>query len=995
MAAGDQPVTRAAGRRHPVVRFGILGVVRVLRDGVPVDVGGPKQRALLTLLLARPNQVLTADWLADALWDGRPPASAHVTLRTYVTGLRRALEPDRGRRAPSDLLRAHPGGYELCVDPDAIDATRFARLTGSAATADPSAAERHYTEALALWHGDPLASAADLAVLRPDIARLTEARLAAVDGRHAAAVAAGRHDSVLPELHHHVAAHPQREAARATLMLALYRAGRQTAALAVYAAGRRVLAAEFGVEPGPELRALHRRILTHTVPVARPAETALFGREPELVRLTTLLDEALRGTGRVVTVVGEAGIGKTSLASAVRDQAAARRVPVVWARCPDLGQAPPFWLWTQVVRELSSVEHEAAAAPALSVFSVGGTGEAADAAARFRTYDAVAALVLAASAPAGLVLVLDDLHAADPDSLLLLRFLAPALAAARVLVVATSRPYDHLPNVVAAVNDLVRTPGGTQLRPAGLDAEAVTVLVRTTTGAPPSPGLVGRLVTRTGGNPFFITEVLAADPAGAALPPSVRDAVRAHLDTLSSPARACLDLLAVAGGDLELRVFDEPEHLADAHATHLVTEARPGAVRFRHPLFAEVVYAALSPARRAALHARIAGTGELTPAERAHHHGRAGHDDEHLRWTLRAADDATRRRASEDAGAPLARAAARLAVTGDARGELEVQLLRMSLLQVTAGIGSDAVAGAATRARALLPQAGPDVDQLPALWALAEVACNHADYAIADDLAGRLCTAGGTGLVAVGGNYVSGAVAYLTGRLPAAETFLTTAVDLLATTGPVPPARTPTLTVHHFRALVRSLRGDHAGAMADLAVTRTAMDPHGRANAALFAGWVALQELDAEAGRVAGERCRAVGVEENMPHFEHTGAFLAEWAAVRGGDPSRLAAMRAAGEGVYRLGLRSTRTITMAAMADACLVAGDLPAAAELADEALAWADRTGERVLAADLHRVRGVATGAAGDLRVAAELAEASGAVLLSARVETDLNRISTATG
>lgn len=984
-----------------MVRFGILGSVRVVRDGAPVDVGGPKQRALLTLFLVRPNQFLATDWLTDALWDGRPPAGAGVTLRTYVAGLRRALEPGRGRRAPGEVLRGHPGGYELRVDPGAIDAVHFARLTEAAAEADAGPdAERLYTEALALWHGEPLASAADLTVLRPDIARLTEGRLAAIEGRCAAAVAAGRHEAVLPELHRHVAAHPQRESARATLMLALYRAGRQAAALEAYADGRRVLATEFGVEPGPRLRAVHRQILGHTVPPATTGHSGqpdLVGRAAEVASLEDALAAARRGAGRAVTVVGEAGIGKTSLAAAVRDRAAALGTPVVWGRCPDLGQAPPFWLWTQVVRALSTLDREAGAEPALAVFADGLPAGDTGPSARFRTYDAVAALVAAAARPAGLVIVLDDLHAADPDSLLLLRYLAPTLAGARVLLVITARPYDHLPPLVATVADLARTPGFTQLRPGGLDAAAVADLVRTHTGTEPPDGLVGRLVTRTGGNPFFITEVLAADRTGAALPPSVRDAVRAHLGTLAAPTRACLDLLAVAGRDVDLRLFDEPDHLAEAHAAHLVTEARPGVVRFRHPLFAEVAYAALPPGRRAALHARLADTGALTPAELAHHYGRAaglGRDADHLHWTLRAADDATRRLAYEDARSHLDRAADRLAHTGDAAGELEVHLLRLSLLQITAGIGSDAVADAAARARALLPLVGTDVDQLPALWALGEVACNHADFAIADDLATRLCAAAaGTGLIAVAGRYLRGAVAYFAGRLADAEAHLTEAVDLLATAEAVPPGRTPTLTVHHFRALVRSLRGDRTGVRADLAATRTHADPYGRANAALFAAWVAMQEHDVAAGQAAGQRCREVGVAENMPHFVHTGTFFIEWAAARGGDATRLPAMRAAGEGVYRLGLRSTRTITTAAMADAYLVAGDATTATALATEALAWADVTGERVLVAELHRVLGLATGTDDDLRTAAALAAAQGAGMVLSRVEAGLNRNSTA--
>jgi DNA-binding SARP family transcriptional activator len=107
------------------VRFGVLGPLQVWRDGAAVPVGGPKQRDLLTLLLFRPNVFVSSDALSDALWDGAPPASAQVTLRTYVAGLRRALEPDRDPGGESKVLRGLPGGYELCVDPDALDSARF------------------------------------------------------------------------------------------------------------------------------------------------------------------------------------------------------------------------------------------------------------------------------------------------------------------------------------------------------------------------------------------------------------------------------------------------------------------------------------------------------------------------------------------------------------------------------------------------------------------------------------------------------------------------------------------------------------------------------------------------------------------------------------------------------------------------------------------------------------------------------------------------------
>ncbi|GGP77827.1 BTAD domain-containing putative transcriptional regulator [Saccharothrix coeruleofusca] len=989
------------------VRFGLLGPLLVLRDDEPVAVGGPKQRALLALLLLRHNRFLSADWLVDALWDGHPPSGARVTLRSYVAGLRRALEPGRGPRAAGELLRGHAGGYELSVPPASIDAVRFTELVdGAAATPDPASAERRYAEALALWRGDlPL----ELAAVRPDLARLTEARLAAEEGRCASAVAAARHLAVLPDLRRFVAAHPEREAAREQLMLALYRAGRQTEALAVFDEGRRALAADYGVEPGERLRELHRQVLGHAVPPpaapapAAPAPAArLVGREAEVGLLAGMLDAARHDGGRVVAVVGEAGIGKTSLATAVEESAG--DTPVVWGRCPDVGQAPPFWLWAQVVRALVTRPEagRAGADTALAGFAAEPAAEPAtgglDPAARFRTYEAVSALVRAVAEPAGLVLVLDDLHAADPDSLLLLRYLASTLHGSRVLVVATLRPYERDPALVAALADLARQPGFRQLRPAGLDAEAVADLVRGRTGAPAPAELVRRLVTRTGGNPFFITELLAA-PEGEP-PPSVRDAVRLRLHALDEPTRECLDLLSVAGRELDLRLLGP--HATRLAVTDLVTGAGPGAVRFRHPLFAEVAYAELAPPRRAALHARLADacarSGGLSPAELAHHYGQAaglGRDEDHLRWTLRAAEDAARRLAYEDAMAHLDRAAARLALTSAtspaaAEAELAVQLRRTALLQITAGVGSDAVDRVCARARDLLAVVGPDADVRTALWTLGELACNRAEHAIAEDLATRLLEADDSGVIAAAGRYLLGVVGYFTGRLAEADEHLSAAVDRLRDLDPRllsgQTGRTPALAVHDFRALVRSLRGDPVGARTDIAAARALAervdDPYGRANAALFAAWAALQEHDVVAGRAAAARCREIGARQNMPHFVTVGDFLTEWAAVRGGDATRLAAMREAGEAIYRPGLRSTRTITIAAVAEAHLAAGDAGAAAVLAEEGLAVADEVGERVLVPELLRVRGLALGDAEDLREGARLAAAQGAHLLLPR-------------
>ncbi|MEU4633918.1 BTAD domain-containing putative transcriptional regulator [Micromonospora chalcea] len=1038
------------------MRFRVLGPPGIDRDGRGVPLGGPKQRALLALFLLRPNRFVAADWLVEALWDGRPPASAHTTLRTYVAGLRRAVEPERSHREPARVLRSRPRGYELRVEDDAVDAIRFGRLVDRAAdtlaAGQPAAAERTYAEALALWRGEPLAGVGELNAVRPEVARLTELRLTAEEGRLTAAVAAGRHAPLLAELRRFVSANPLREGARAQLMLALSRSGRQTEALAAFDEGRRVLAAEYGLDPGEQMRAAHRLILEQAVPaqpgpsavagrqVVRaagpapapaepepgPAAESLVGRGAELALLRETLDAATRRGGRVLAVVGEAGIGKTSLAAALGDRAAAGGVPVVWGRCPDVGQAPPFWLWNQVVRALAAMPDAGATGSAsrLGGFAAGSLpgpaeGGGLDPTARFQVYEAASGLVHSAARRHGLLVVLDDLHAADPDSLLLLRYLSAGLSTSRALVVATLRPYDNDPALVATVAELARGRDFGQLRLAGLDASSVATLVRRRTGVAPPEPVVARLVTRTGGNPFFLTELLRSRTDAAAdaeLPPSIRDTVRLRLVGLPEPARRCLDLLSVAGHDLDLQVMAAAlrttapalaEALAPAYTAALVTEAGPGTVTFRHPLIAEVTYAELVPPRRAALHARLARAYEraagVAPAELARHYGQAiglGHGEDHLRWSLRAADDATRRVAYEDALGHLERAAHRLAPAAQtspdaASTELTVQLRRAALLQMTVGVGSDAVDQVCARARELLTLVGPDTDLRHALWALGELAANRAEFAICADLAGRLVRSAddGSGLIAVAGEYLLGAVGYFTGRQAEAERRLSAGIERLRAVDRAllrrEVGRRPVLACHNFRALVRSMRGDPAGARADIAdaeaLAEELDDPYGRANAALYAAWLAMQEHDVDAADAAGRRCRDIGRSTGLPHMTATGAYFLEWAAARAGDHGRLDAMRAAADGFYRPGLRSTRTITCAAMAEAYLTAGRAETAATLAEEGLAVADRFGERVVVAELHRIRGAARRDRAEWDLGARIAADQGAALLRQRFAT----------
>jgi DNA-binding SARP family transcriptional activator/DNA-binding beta-propeller fold protein YncE len=229
-----------------------------------LPLGGPKQRAVLTLLLLHANEVLPVDRLIDELWGVDPPNSAANMLQGYVSHLRRELEPDNAR-GEHDLLVSQPPGYVLRIRRGQLDAERFTDLADEGralmADGDPAAAAKRLRAALALWRGPALADFAYEEFARPDAERLEELRLAALEDRIDADLALGRHDVLVAELRGLVADYPLRERLRGQIMAALYRCGRQAEALEIYRDGRRALQRELGLEPGPALRALEQAIL--------------------------------------------------------------------------------------------------------------------------------------------------------------------------------------------------------------------------------------------------------------------------------------------------------------------------------------------------------------------------------------------------------------------------------------------------------------------------------------------------------------------------------------------------------------------------------------------------------------------------------------------------------------------------------------------------------------------------------------------------------------
>jgi DNA-binding SARP family transcriptional activator len=263
------------------VEFGILGSLEVRHEGASIRVAGAKERALLALLLLHANEAVHADRLIDELWSERPPATARKSLQVRIAALRRVL--------PDGVLLTEGPGYVIRTAGDELDLHRFERLVGEGRDALDEESHRDAAallrEALALWRGPALADFRFESFAQPAIARLEELRLATLELRIEADIALGRHGAAVAELEELVIAHPLREPLRAQLMLALYRAGRQADALDVYRRARELLVAELGIEPGPALKVLERRILDQDSSLDRPQA------EPERSILVALRDE--------------------------------------------------------------------------------------------------------------------------------------------------------------------------------------------------------------------------------------------------------------------------------------------------------------------------------------------------------------------------------------------------------------------------------------------------------------------------------------------------------------------------------------------------------------------------------------------------------------------------------------------------------------------------------------------------------------------------------
>lgn len=309
------------------MEFRLLGPLEVVDNGRSLPLGGPKQRAVLAMLLLDANRIVSMERLIEGLWGEMAAAGSQATLQVYVSALRKILEPIKGEHR---VLVGRRPGYVLNVDPDSVDVQQFDRLVtaGRRDLADErhESAAQKLRAALALWRGEPLADFAFHDFAAADISRLSTIRIAAVEDRIEAELACGRHAALVAELELLVVEHPLRERLCGQLMRALYRSGCQTDALAVFTRARARLVDDFGVDPGPELRALERQVLSQDPGLAPPPGSVrisvklplppnpVVGRGADI----TAVERTLGRPGvRLVTLTGPGGTGKTSLALAL------------------------------------------------------------------------------------------------------------------------------------------------------------------------------------------------------------------------------------------------------------------------------------------------------------------------------------------------------------------------------------------------------------------------------------------------------------------------------------------------------------------------------------------------------------------------------------------------------------------------------------------------------------------------------------------------------
>jgi DNA-binding SARP family transcriptional activator len=690
-----------------VTRLTLLGGFEArLASGASLRLPSRKAQALLAYLGIRPGQEHSRDKLASLLWGNKSDEQARGDLRHALLALRRAL-------AGAEPAPLRVEGQDLALDAGAVevDVATFERRL---AEGTPAALE----QAAALYRGDLLAGFDVDEPLFEEwlVAERERLREAALDGlarllAHQAQSAGT--ESAIQTAVRLLALDPLQEAVHRTLMRLYARQGRRGAALKQYQLCVGALRRELGTEPEPDTKRLYQELLRRPAAPAREpapppdlatAETPLFGRQGELDRLRRLLEGAGRGQGHVVTVVGEAGIGKTRLVSALMADALAAGSRVLIGRCHESDAILPFGPWVDALRsaEVSADEATLAAlhpvrraelARLLPEAGVAGLPRASDGARPL--FESVAALVEQLAARQPLVLALEDVHWADEMSLRLLAFVSRRILAWPALLLVTAREEELADAAVArrTLEELSREASTVPMVLAPLSqadtARLARALTRVGSDAATLAQVQAQVWALSEGNPFVAVEVVRAldqeSPEAPAVPARVRDLVAQRLDRLGPRGQELAALAAVIGRRFDFALLSAAGGAGDRETAEAVEEmvrrrvlqAVGNELDFTHERVRDVAYGRLLPPRRQLLHRAVAEALERTGGSRerieqlAHHAQHGDLREKAVQYLRQAGTRAAARSALREACAWFERALDCLEKLPETRGTVE------------------------------------------------------------------------------------------------------------------------------------------------------------------------------------------------------------------------------------------------------------------------------------------------------------------------------------
>lgn len=690
--------------------------VRVGGRDVTPELPGRQGRLLFAFLVLERGRPVSREAMIAALWPTAPPPTADGSLSALLSRLRKALGPDALHgRSELTLDLGADATVDLTEAGDALARARSALAGGDDAAAAAAAqyavdvAERGLLPGVEAPFLDGPRRDVDV-LLAEALEAAAAAGLAAGIGRPelAAAETAARRLTLLD---------PFRESAWALLMRIQAARGNATQAQHSFQELRALLRDELGTVPTAELLRLHDELLRgeaapaaveppRTAPArsAPPlhegaAPTSFVGRTEALAALTAELDATARGERRVAMLAGEPGIGKTTLAARWASDAEQAGATVLTGRCAQ-DALRPHGPWAEALARVAPTLPGAVSdglAPLLGP-STGPDAADAGAFARHRLYDAVvdAFDVLGTSGP--VVLVLDDLHWADPSTLALLRHLAAAGAGGPLLVVGTYRDTEVARGhpLADAIATLRRALPVRRLELDGLAGDELAELVQGG-GVTLGGDTVARIGRDTGGNPFFVGQVVRqlADGDDGAVPEAARDVVEQRIGQLEPAVGALLERASIMGDDFDARVLERVAQLGEDEVLDALEQARaagllaetataPGRFAFVHALVRTALYEGQGTARRMSLHRRVGEALERGDGDRraldlpalAHHFLAAGPSeaDRAVVYALRAAEEARRRLAHDDAVVLIERALAARAAEETADDEERARL---------------------------------------------------------------------------------------------------------------------------------------------------------------------------------------------------------------------------------------------------------------------------------------------------------------------------------